>query len=1073
MLHPLRAVAVAAALAAGMVPAAVWAADDTPDLSQVALTTGDLPGGFRIVPEDELTSIGSLRELGEGLADSLEEAEFQIFQVASSEDGDELIEMVLIAPLDGIEQSSFAAFLADPDEVLDALPLDIGLDADVTEPVVIDTTGIGDASVAYTVDLEATTSSGTIPNAVGYEWSTATWQMVLGVRGSAIFVVQHQQLDEDPADIDFLDLVRLVDSRISEALGMAPPGVYRPGGTFSPGIANNIPTMADISTEPKVVLANLILAAVAVLVLTIAMRMLNTTLVAHEDALERMMRPARALGGWWRAADDSLARRGTRLVGVVRVAGVLLFYGVLFSFLEDGWRPWTLSGIFLLLSMTFAFGVVGTTDDMVELRSARRWGKVAQLAVKPAFVLLAIGSVVLTKLANLVPGLLIGTPEAFSLEEEVDEETELKLAKVGLGATAGVALLAWAVATPLDGELDGTSGFVQSLMAGLVTLLVLVFAVAVENLFANLLAFPGSEGATLRTHHRKAWWLSILVVTALFFHTLLNPRGELADSLESTNVRVVMVTVVAFLLATLAVKAWFGHTDRGVGVAGPPVAPLPQIAPSSSRWAPPEPVKTWSGPPPLVSKIEPHRRGGKVKWIVALIAVLALAALIAVVVVQHGRDTDRFDSAHEAYEAGDCELAIEEYDRLLDSSRLVDTAGVKGKAERERAECAELMEADAIADNDPGAALTMYAEFVEGHPDSPLTETIAARVALLFDSNAADRMATEATCDRLDELQLLGLFSPADLQWMQAWCSSTYLDAGRDADAYEMAMVVLTGEGAADVQAEASIVAQGTDAACADVDNFLLYSDVDLTEDSLVPFLQRCMTVMSDPGHADALALLQVVFLSELPFHADAPAVETALLANYAACGYMDRLTTDPMLTNREGFVPNVMFTCAQTAEYLGDVESAVEWYQWFVDNAPFDPRFTTARDGLARSLIKQAEQAGSGELPPPTDTGGSGSSLTEVTIYNDSPAELRIVISGPESRIEVIPASPTSDEYSLVGPLSCRTDVPTLTITVAAGDYRVLVEDISGGVRPFTGTWNLTSGDRFASCFYIVTTFG
>lgn len=233
------------------------------------------------------------------------------------------------------------------------------------------------------------------------------------------------------------------------------------------------------------------------------------------------------------------------------------------------------------------------------------------------------------------------------------------------------------------------------------------------------------------------------------------------------------------------------------------------------------------------------------------------------------------------------------------------------------------------------------------------------------------------------------------------------------------------------------------------------------------------MTVMSDPGHADALALLQVVFLSELPFHADAPAVETALLANYAACGYMDRLTTDPMLTNREGFVPNVMFTCAQTAEYLGDVESAVEWYQWFVDNAPFDPRFTTARDGLARSLIKQAEQAGSGELPPPTDTGGSGSSLTEVTIYNDSPAELRIVISGPESRIEVIPASPTSDEYSLVGPLSCRTDVPTLTITVAAGDYRVLVEDISGGVRPFTGTWNLTSGDRFASCFYIVTTFG
>lgn len=1071
MLHPLRAVAVAVALAAGMLPAAVWAADDTPDLSRVALTTGDLPGGFRIVPEDELTSIGSLRELGEGLADSLEEAEFQVFQVASSEDGDELIEIVLIAPLNGIEQSSFAAFLANPDEVLDALPLDIGLDADVTEPEVIDTTGIGDASVAYTVDLEATTASGTIPNAVGYEWSSATWQMVLGVRGSAIFVVQHQQLDEDPADVDFLDLVRLLDGRISEALGMAPPGLYRPGGTFSPGIANNIPTMADISTEPTVVLANLILAAVAVLVLTIAMRMLNTTLVAHEDALERMMRPARALGGWWRAADDSLARRGTRLAGVIRVGGVLLFYGILFSFLEDGWRPWTMSGIFLLLSMTFAFGVVGTTDDMVELRSARRWGKVAQLAVKPALVLLAIGSVVLTKLANLVPGLLIGTPEAFSLEEDVDEETELRLAKVGLGTTAGVALLAWAVATPLDGELDGTSGFLQSCIAGLVTLLVLVFAVAVENLFANLLAFPGSEGAALRRHHRKAWWLSILFVTALFFHTLLNPRGELADSLESTNVRVVMATVAAFLLVTLAIKAWFGRTDGGV--VEPPVAPPPPVAPGAARWAPPAPIGTWSGPPPLASKVKPRRRGHKVKWIVTLIAVLALAALITVVVVQQRRDTDRFDSAHAAYEAGNCALAIEEYDRLLDSSRLVDFAGVEGKAERERAECAELVAADDLADSDPGSALTMYAGFVVGHSDSPLTELVADRVAGLFDSNAADQMATEATCDRLGAFQSLGLISGTDLGQMQVWCTSTYLDAGRDADAYEMAMVVLAGDGPEDLMTEASLLAQRTDAACADVDNFLLHSDVDLSEDSLAPFLQRCMTVMSDPDDADALALLQVVFLSELPFHAEAPAVETALLGNYAACGYMDRLTTDPMLTNREGFVPNVMFTCAQTAEYLGDVGSAVEWYQWFVDNAPFDPRFTTARDGLARCLIKQAEQAGSGELPPPTDTGGSGSSLTEVTIYNDSPAELRIVISGPESRIEVIPASPTSDEYSLVGPLSCRTDVPTLTITVAAGDYRVLVEDISGGVSPFTGTWSLTSGDRFSSCFYIVTTFG
>jgi hypothetical protein len=201
--------------------------------------------------------------------------------------------------------------------------------------------------------------------------------------------------------------------------------------------------------------------------------------------------------------------------------------------------------------------------------------------------------------------------------------------------------------------------------------------------------------------------------------------------------------------------------------------------------------------------------------------------------------------------------------------------------------------------------------------------------------------------------------------------------------------------------------------------------------------------------------------------------VEAALLGNFGACGEFDRITAMPTLQARPGFMPNLMFMCAQTAEFFGDAATAIERYEWFLANAASDPRATSARDGLARCLILQAEASGAGELPPPTDTGRSGSSAVEVVVYNDSPTELRIVLSGPESRIELLGASPTSGEYDLIGPLSCRTDVPMLSLTVAPGEYRVLVEDTSGMVNPFTGTWTLTSGDRFASCFYIVTTFG
>ncbi|HSB85250.1 MAG TPA: hypothetical protein VLD86_03025, partial [Ilumatobacteraceae bacterium] len=346
------------------------------------------------------------------------------------------------------------------------------------------------------------------------------------------------------------------------AEAMPETGVFRNTGTFSPEVTANIPAPTDISTDPPVMYANLILAALAVLALTIGVRLLNTTLVAHEDALEAFIRPAKALGSWWARADKAVAGRTGGAAEIVRVLGVLLFYGVLFSFLEPGWRPWTVSGLFVLAVMTIAFGVVGTGDDLVEMRSARRWGLPARLVVKPALVLLAMGSVVLTKFAQLVPGLLIGTPEAFSMEDEVSERDETRLAIVGLGSTLAIGLGAWALSAPLDGALDGSGGFVQGLLGALVTLLVLTFAVAIENLFANLLAFPGSEGAALRRRSRIGWWAAMIAVTGLFFHTLINPAGDLAESMRSTNVRVVLITVGAFLVFSGGVWAWFHWRDQ-------------------------------------------------------------------------------------------------------------------------------------------------------------------------------------------------------------------------------------------------------------------------------------------------------------------------------------------------------------------------------------------------------------------------------------------------------------------------------------------------------------------------------
>ena len=1061
------------------------AAADEPDLSEVRIELSDLPQGFRLVPDAELVDVGgSAKQVGEALERALEVASLHQYQVFASGAGDELIELVLVGPLIEPERIGMSRELADGETLAASLAPPLTLSVEQSDPRLIDTTGIGEVSAGFVIESTVSSDLVTVTNILGVPWTEATTQFLLAIRGNYVIVMMTQHVGSGSPDVDFLAAASHVDGHLAAALGLTPPGTYRPGGTFSPSVANNIPTLGDISTEPSVAFANLVLTAIAVIALTIGMRLLNSTLVRHEDALEQLVRPARALGRWWAAADDVLARRLGAVAALVRVLGVLLFYGVLFSFLEDGWRPWTVSGLFLLGVMTIAFGAVGTTDDLVELRAAHRWGLPARLAVKPALVLFAAGSVALTKVAHLVPGLMIGTPEAFSLEDEVGERDELRLASVGLVTTAAVGLGAWAIATPLDAVLDGSGGALQSVVAAIVTLLVLVFAVAVENLFANLVALPGSEGATLRRHHRAVWRVSMIAITALFFHTLINPRGDLARSLESTNVRVALATVATFLIFTAGVHLWFRRIDRRVPArlaAEPPPAPAAEAELTPPLPPTPPTERTPGGAvAPMVAVLRaerPRRRRDPVfvvKATTAAVTLLGLVSLVSVVVVQHQRDTRRFDTAHTAYLAGECTVAIAGYDELLADGRLLDTAGVEGPATRERDDCRQLVAIDAVSDTDPAGALAQYADFVSEHPDSVLTPSVGGRVTALVASADGSAVASEANCDHLDAYAAAGVVRAEDVAGVRVWCAKTYEGAGRAGDAYATALVVLQSDAVApSTLLAAEDVALRNPAACADVERLLGLTSLRDSEERLAGFLQQCMTTAAAADNAAGLADVQIAFLAQFPDHPDAPAVELALTDNYAACDHLEVLRSSANIAGRPGFIPTITLTCAHTAEFFQDYATAIERYQWFLDNAPGDERVVEARDGLARSLIADAQLQGAGSLPQPVDTGGSGTGRTTIAIFNDSPEELRIVMSGPESRIEILAASPTSSEYLGVGPPSCRTDVPRLDLKVQDGDYQVLVESTGGGVSPFVGTWSLGRGDAYRSCFFVVTAIG
>jgi len=356
---------------------------------------------------------------------------------------------------------------------------------------------------------------------------------------------------------------------VDVAAGKTPaavPAGFRPSGPLVPELTTHIPTPLDVSTEPKVIGANLLLAALATILFTIALEMLNNTLAENEATLQRILRPVQWISrGQQRVGTVLGARLGhPALLDAIKLAGIVLFYGLIFSLLERGWNPLSLTGFYLFISMTIAFGVVGIADDIAQWGAARRWNLPTSLNLRSGNLMLAVASTTFSRILALVPGIMFGTPEAFEVDKaSLDKQKETKLLKIALSTLLIIGIGVWLL-TVLTALVQRATlpKLLSVLIGGIESLLLLVFAAAVQNIFVQMLAFPGSIGRALVRWNRWLWGFGLLSITFLFYHTLINPRGDLARALTTANVRVFLITIAVFMFSTLTVWLYFKWLNR-------------------------------------------------------------------------------------------------------------------------------------------------------------------------------------------------------------------------------------------------------------------------------------------------------------------------------------------------------------------------------------------------------------------------------------------------------------------------------------------------------------------------------
>lgn len=200
---------------------------------------------------------------------------------------------------------------------------------------------------------------------------------------------------------------------------------------------------------------------------------------------------------------------------------------------------------------------------------------------------------------------------------------------------------------------------------------------------------------------------------------------------------------------------------------------------------------------------------------------------------------------------------------------------------------------------------------------------------------------------------------------------------------------------------------------------------------------------------------------------------DAGTLGTTALCNQLVNLTGRGLVPQPSQTLPSLYYQCGLTYERDADLLGAITMLDRIGSEYPQNPINAQVETALARVLVAYARQEGGGEIPEPNQNGLTSDGSTLVEIQNDSPEKLRIVFSGPESRVEVLEACGSCQNYSVVGPLYCPEKGPIGRYTVPAGSYDVVVQAMTdSSISPWNGTWSLNKGEKYSSCFYITTTF-
>jgi hypothetical protein len=305
--------------------------------------------------------------------------------------------------------------------------------------------------------------------------------------------------------------------------------------------AASVPTAAQISTDPAVLLQSALLAALLVFLMPFPSQLFNSTLEAHEDDVRRWFRLDRI--------DSAVGRIGAFWASWAGVVTFTLLATLLYAFLDPGFG-FDVGSLATFLGMLLGIVLVTAAFSVPLLLAHRRHGDPPTVKVVPISLLIGVACVLVTRLTGFQPGYLYGLLIGLAFARELSAAEEGRATAIGAGLMLAIAIACWLALGVLP--TDDAFGLVV-----LRTALAALMVAGLEGVVFGLLPMRFLPGEPLYAWNRVAWAALLGIGAFAFFHLLINPASGYLSDTSRTPLLTVVALLVGFSAVSVAFWAWF------------------------------------------------------------------------------------------------------------------------------------------------------------------------------------------------------------------------------------------------------------------------------------------------------------------------------------------------------------------------------------------------------------------------------------------------------------------------------------------------------------------------------------